>query len=159
LSTEKPEEEGTPPAAPATAPTVEQMLAQLIREHEEDRKKIDMLAQAIVEVNKKAEGKASQGNPSGGTDALSVIAQLVAPKGGTTEDFAKQAESFVRISESLDRFRNPSRIGLGEALLMRAGLRAIYPRYMTKAEIEKAEKALGTWEALEEKEGETEHVT
>jgi len=151
LSTEK-RGEPAQPAQPAQG--LEQLVAELVKSNEENRRNIELMAKAIVEVNKKVEGKAQGGNPSQGTDALTFLASLVNPKGGSMEDFAKQAKSFAEIADALERYRHPSRLGVGEALLMRLGMRSAFPRYMTKAEIQRAEKMLGGWEVLEEAEGE-----
>jgi len=141
--------------------TVEEWIAKLAADQYENKKAIDLLAQAVVELNRKLTVGAS-GQPAQEQGGLGIIEQLakiagMGKKESSVEELAKSVEGLVRVADSLDRFRHPSRMSVGDALLMRMGMRAGYPRYMTKAEIERAEKMLGIWEALEG-EGE-EHVS
>jgi len=150
------------PAQPTTTeerkPTTEELLAQIQAQmaamQAENKKSIDLMAQAIVKLNEKIEAKAS--NPAA-SDPLVTLAQVLQPKTTSLEDFAKQAHAFAIAADALEHFRHPSRIGAGEAFLMRLGVRAGYPRYMTKAELDRVERQMGIWEALEGEEGE-EHV-
>jgi len=160
LSAKKPEAQARLPSEGEhqKTPTVEeilaQMQAQIVAMQAENKKSIDLMAQAIVKMNEKIEAK---GNPAQGTDPLVALAQVLQPKGTGLEDFAKQARAFAVAADALEHFRHPSRIGAGEAFLMRLGVRAGYPRYMSKAELQRVEREMGIWEALEGEEGE-EHV-
>jgi len=158
----QPERQAEQPAPEqATAPPKQDaltlMAAQLEEMRAEFKRTTATLAEAIVKINEKVEAKAAAGGSGGGDAITQVLAKVMEGDKTSLEAFAKQAEGFARAADALERFRHPSRIGVGEALLMRAGVRAIYPRYMTKAEIAKAERVLGVWEAFEE--GETEHVS
>jgi len=114
------------------------------------------IADALV---KKEEAK----KPAMGGDLISALASAV---GGRfdIESLKKQAKTLAEIADALEQFRRPSRLGVGEALLMRLGVRAAYPRYMTKHELKELEKRLGIWETLgepyvpSEEKGEEEHV-
>ena len=128
---------------------------------ERQQKQIDDLNTGVVQVAK-ASGELRGGG--GKKKELGTLGEILGAilggdkKGASIDDMAKSAESMVRLSEAMDRFRHPSRLGYGEALLMRAGVRAALPRYMTKAEMRKFERQVTAWEEGEG-EGEHEHVT
>ena len=152
---DKKDEDKEPPAE-KKKPSLEDVLAQVVKGQEENRKSISTIASAIVKLNEKIEAKGS--GKGGGTDPLSVIAKLAGGEQTSLEGFARQADAFAKAADALNRYRHPSRLGVGEALLMRLGMRAAYPRYMTKTELDKMEKAAGVWETLEATE-ETGHVS
>lgn len=137
-------------------PTTEELLAEVVQATKANQQSIQTMAEAIVKLNEKIEAQGS-GKKSGGSDALSIIEKLVNPKSGGLEQFASQARAFAQAADAIEHFRRPSRLGVGEALLMRLGVRAAYPRYMTKTELEKLEKRAGVWEVLEGEE--TGHVS
>ena len=139
-------------------PTTEELLAEVIKAQKENKESINMMAKAIVQLNKKIESKGSSKSEGGG-GALGILEAIIKREGGGgLEQFARQAKAFADVADAVERYRHPSRIGLGEALLMRVGMRAAYPRYMTKKELERFEREAGVWEALEEAE-ETGHVS
>ena len=141
----------------ARMPTTEELLAEVVQATKENRKTIETMAKAIVQLNEKIESKGSS-KSGGGGGALGILEAIIKREGGGgMEQFAKQAKAFADVADAVERFRHPSKIGLGEALLMRVGMRAAYPRYMTKKELERFEKEGGVWEALEEEE--TGHVS
>lgn len=149
---EKPEEK--------KALTYEEILDALVKDSAENKKAINMMAQAIVKINEKVEalGKGG-GNPQ--QDLFGFLKSLTEKKeGGELDAVVKGVENLARVGEALDRIRNPPRLGIGEAMLMRLGMRAAYPRYMTKAEIERIEREAGVFEALTgaSSGGSTEHV-
>jgi len=156
-STSKPEE--------AKKPTAEEMLAEMKAmfqaTQEENKKSINLMAEAIVKLNEKIDSvKASAAGGGGGaTDWVAVLKEMAgAGKTTSLEELAKLAEGFARTADALERFRHPYRLGPGEAMLMRLGVRAAYPRYMTKTEIDRMERAMRIPEAFEVEE-ETEHVS
>ncbi|NVM57051.1 MAG: hypothetical protein HWN51_02890 [Desulfobacterales bacterium] len=130
---------------------------------DKQQKQINDLTQGLVDVAK-AVGQMREGRGGGKKKELGTLGDVLGAilggdkKGASIDDMAKNAESMVRLSEAMDRFRHPSRLGYGEALLMRAGVRAALPRYMTKAEMRKFEKQVTAWEEGEE-EGEHEHIS
>jgi len=149
------------PAAPEPAQPTEQlkqdaltlMATQLEEMRAEFKKTTLTLAEAIVKINEKVDAKAGGGGGSG--DALTAVLSQVLrqPTAMPIEDFAKQAEAIAKAADAIDRFRIKPNIGAGEAYLMRLGLRAGYPRYMTKHELARMEKAMGIIGAFEEEEG------
>jgi len=148
---------------PAEKPKVdlEQAVAALMAQQEQTNKAIASLAEAVVRLNEKIEAKAGGGESGGGGGAAEAIKVVDKLLGGSEpmsiEGFARQAEAVAKAADAIERFRHPSRIGIGEALLMRAGLRAAMPRYMTKAELQRYDRLLGVAEVLEREE--TEHVS
>ncbi|NVM23523.1 MAG: hypothetical protein HWN68_17290 [Desulfobacterales bacterium] len=146
-----------PPEKEARTPTTEELLAEVVRATKENRKTIETMAKAIVQLNKKIESKGGS-SKSGGGGALGILEAIIKRESGGLDQFAKQAEAFARAADAIEHFRRPSKIGVGEALLMRVGMRAAFPRYMTKKELERFERVGGVWEALEEAE-ETGHVS
>ena len=130
---------------------------------EKQQKQIDDLNKGVVQLAK-ALKDLRDGGGGGKKKELGTLGEVLGAilggdkKGASIDDMAKNAESMVRLSEAMDRFRHPSRLGYGEALLMRAGVRAALPRYMTKAEMRKFEKQVTAWEEGEE-EGEHEHIS
>ena len=130
---------------------------------EKQQKQIDDLTKGVVQLAK-AVGDMREGGGGGKKKKeLGTLGEVLGAilagdkKGGSIDDMAKTAESMVKLGNALDQFRNPPRLGFGEALLMRAGMRAALPRYMTKAEIDKYERQITAWEAGEE--GEHEHIS
>ena len=126
------------------------------REKKKQGKQIEALSEAILKVADKVDAGGG-GKSEGGAFARVLETILGGGKGGGLGDVAKTAEGLVKVAEAMDRFRNPPRMSYAEALLMKAGMRAALPRYMTKAELRKYERQLIAWEGLGE-EGETEHL-
>lgn len=126
---------------------------------EEQNKKIDALSDAMLTIAKRVDEGGGAPAKSEETGFVGLISKIIGGegRGGGIADVAKSAESLARLAESLDRFRNPARMSYGDALLMRLGVRAAYPRYMTRAEMRRLEKQMGIMEGLSE-EGETEHL-
>jgi len=145
-----------PAAEPAKPDALTIMATQLEEMRAEFKRTTELLAKAIVDINTKVDAKAAGG---GGGDPLSaVLAQVLKqPTAMPIEDFAKQAEAIAKAADAIDRFRIKPPLGVGEALLMRIGMRAAFPRYMTKAELARYERTLGAIGAFGEEEGG--HVT
>jgi len=141
--------------------TYEEILDALVKDSAENKKAIDVMAQAIVKLNEKIEGLKAGGGGNPQQDLFGFLKSLTEKKEGEIDAVVKGAENLARLAESLDRFRNPPRLSVSDAMLMRLGIRAAYPRYMTKAELARIEKAAGVFEALEEgtSAGSTEHVS
>lgn len=139
----------------ARMPTTEELLAEVVQATKENKKTIQTMAEAIVQLNQKIESK---GSSKSGGGAIGILEAIMKREGGGIEQFAKQARAFAQAADAVEHFRHPSKIGVGEALLMRLGMRAAFPRYMTKKELEKFEKMGGVWEVLEGVE-ETGHVS
>jgi len=157
---EQPQPPTPTPAQPPQPqePSMRQMLDLMAKQQEETRKQMNTLAEAIVKINEKVEAKGASSSGGGDVEAFTKIANMFAPKSTSLDDFARMAEGFARAADAIEHFRRPSRIGAGEAYLMRLGVRAGYPRYMTKAELARMESAIGITEAFEG-EGESEHVS
>jgi len=137
-------------------PTVEELQGDLA----EMKVAMKTMAEAIVKLNEKIEaGKtASGGTASGAGDFIALLKGLAesGKKETDLETVAKSARALAELGAAIDHFRNPPRLGMGEAFLMRLGVRAAYPRYMTKAELEKMERISGISEVFGE--GESEHI-
>lgn len=145
--------ETTPPTEPPETPSVESQLAEL-------RVGMKTMAEAIVKLNEKIEaGKTASGGTASGGDFISLLAKLAAGEGKKETDLetvAKSAKALAELGAALDHYRNPPRLTMSDAILMRLGMRAAMPRYMTKAELERAERILGVSEVFSE--GTSEHV-
>lgn len=161
---------GTAPVSGATAapkpkkPNIvelfAQMQAQLVAIQAENKKSVDLLAQAVVKLNEKIEAKPNPDKAEG--DWIALLAKLAG--GGnpsSLEEAAKSVGGLVKFAEQMDRFRHPFDYegALAKRLLWRQGIRAGgVPRYMTKEELKRYDKFLDRSLGLEEEEGETEHV-
>jgi len=133
--------------------STEEVLAKLSADLYETRKQNELMAKAIVELNKKIESIPKQGQ--GEANLFTFLEKMAGKsKEGGIDEVVKGAESLARLADSLDRFRHPSSLSVGDALAMRAGYRAMVPRYMTKTEIERLERARGITTVLEGEEAE-----
>jgi len=154
------------PAEEQKPTTVKELLAEFRATREENKKSIDLMAQAIVGLNEKIEAKP---NPKEGGDASEWLVTLKELAGGGKESSLKEAaksiKGLVKFAEYMDRFRHPYDYegALAKRLLWRQGMRSGgIPRYMTKEEMKRYDKELDQMFGLEGEEGgeggETEHV-
>jgi len=140
--------------------TVEELLAQVQAQmaamQAENKKSIDVMAQAIVALNEKIEAKS---NPAkeGTSDWIAVLKELAgAGKPSSLEEAAKSVGGLVKFAEEMDRFRHPFDYegALAKRLLWRQGMRSGgIPRYMTKEELKRYDKYFDRALGLEEEEG------
>ena len=119
-------------------PNVYEVLDRQVKIAEKQQKQIEALSEAILHVSAKVD--AGGGKSEGGAFAKVLETILGGDKKDSLKDIAKTAEGLVRVSEAMDRFRNPPRYSASDIFLMRAGARS--SRYMTKAELQKWEKEL-----------------
>jgi len=148
--------------------TTEEILSKLAAESYENRRAINAIAEAMVKLKQDIDTlKAGGGGAGAGTPSPKAVEDLLKAFGlgekkeTDLESIVKSAKALAELSDSLDRFRNPARLDLGIAWLARLGMRAAFPRYMTKAELARREREIATLSGLEEEfegEGETEHV-
>jgi len=169
-ATTAPADEGAPAPAPAEEkkPTVEELLVQMqgqmVEMQAENKKSIDLMAQAIVKLNEKIEAKPNPSEGGGAGDWITVLKELTgAGKPSSLEEAAKSVGALAQFAEQMDRFRHPFDYegALAKRLLWRQGMRAGgIPRYMTKDELKRYDKYLDLSLGLkEEEEGESEHVS
>jgi len=153
------------PTAKPKKPSVEelfaQMQAQMLALQAENKKSIDLLAQAVVKLNEKIEAKGSNPSGGGGSDWMKVLAELAgAGKPSSLEEAAKSVGGLVKFAEEMDRFRHPFDFEgtLAKRMLWRQGMRAGgIPRYMTREELKRYDKYLDRAFGFEEEEGGEEH--
>ena len=120
-------------------PNIYEVLDRQVKIAEKQQKQIEALSEAILHVSAKVDAGGG-GKSEGGAFAKVLETILGGDKKDSLKDIAKTAEGLVRVSEAMDRFRNPPRYSASDIFLMRAGARS--SRYMTKAELKKWEEEL-----------------
>jgi len=151
-------EEKKPEGEKEKTPSIDP-LSVVVKELEEQRKVLAAMGAGLLELSERVKAKES-GGAGGSKDFMEFLKGLFGTGASDPfEQLAKHAEGMAKAADALERFRNPYRLGVGEAALIRLGLRAGMPRYMTKHEMARMEKQMGITGALEEvEEEESEHV-